>query len=95
MEYDPSQFRGTAPYYLRGRPPYSSELEPVLQRELQLNGQGRLVDVGCGPGTVGVRLGALFEHVTFVEPDADMLSEARTNALAAGLTTADLFERAG
>jgi SAM-dependent methyltransferase len=89
MEYDPTQFRGAAPYYLRGRPPYSAELAVVLKEELHLDGSGRLADVGCGPGTVGVRLAALFEHVTFVEPDADMLAQAQAHARTAGLTAVD------
>lgn len=92
MEYDPTQFRGAAPYYLRGRPPYSAELAAVLAKELHLDGSGRLLDVGCGPGTVGVQLAPLFEHVTFAEPDPDMLAEARTHASAAGLTAVDFLE---
>lgn len=91
MKYDPTQFRGAAPYYLRGRPPYSAELGAVLAGELHLDGTGHLLDVGCGPGTVGVQLAPLFEHVTFVEPDADMLAEARAHAMAAGLTAAEFL----
>jgi len=30
MEYDPTQFVDTAPYYLSGRPPYSADLGSVL-----------------------------------------------------------------
>lgn len=89
MEYDPTQFTGTAPYYLRGRPPYSAELAPVLVRELGLDGRGRLLDIGCGPGTVGVHLARLLEHVTFAEPDADMLAQARVHAERSGVTSAD------
>ena len=93
MDYDPTQFSGTAPYYVRGRPAYSAELVAVLARELGLDGTGRLLDVGSGPGTVGVQLAPLFEHVTFLEPDADMLAEARTHATNDGLTAAE-FVRA-
>ena len=91
VQYDPTQFRGAAPYYLRGRPPYSAELAQVMGRELRLTGTGRLLDVGCGPGTVGMQVASLFEHVTFVEPDAEMLAQARANATAAGLTSAGFF----
>lgn len=85
------QFRGSAPYYLRGRPPYSRELAAVLAEELRLDGSGRLLDVGCGPGTVGVQLSPLFEHVTFADPDADMLAQAQAHARAAGLTAVDFL----
>jgi SAM-dependent methyltransferase len=86
VEHDPTRFRGTAPYYLRGRPPYSARLREVLADELGLDGSGRLLDVGSGPGTLGVQLAPLFEHVTLLEPDAGMLTEARTHAAATGLT---------
>jgi SAM-dependent methyltransferase len=89
VEYDPTQFSGTARYYLRGRPPYSAQLGDVLARELALDGTGRLLDIGSGPGTVGVQLAPLFDHVTLLEPDADMLAEAQRHATAMGLTTVD------
>ena len=92
MEYDPTQFRGTAPFYLKGRPPYSPQLTDVLQTELQLDGGGHLVDVGCGPGTVGVQLASLFARVCFVDPDPDMLTEARAYAAAAGLSAVDFYQ---
>jgi SAM-dependent methyltransferase len=93
VEYDPTAFSGTAPYYLRGRPAYSGQLGDVLSRELGLDGTGRLLDLGSGPGTLAVQLAPLFEHVTVLEPDADMLAEARAHASASGLTAVD-FVRA-
>lgn len=54
VDYDPAQFRGSAPYYLRGRPPYSRDLGEVLRTELDLDGHGTLVDVGAGPGSVSL-----------------------------------------
>lgn len=93
MEYDPTQYLGAASYYLRGRPGYSADLPSVLAQELGLDGTGHLVDVGSGPGTVGVQLAKLFDRVTLVEPDADMLAEARSHAAAAGLSSVD-FVRA-
>jgi SAM-dependent methyltransferase len=93
VEYDPTAFRGTARYYLQGRPAYSAQLADVLARELGLDGTGRLLDLGSGPGTLGVQLARLFEHVTLLEPDAEMLAEARAHAAAAGLTAVD-FVRA-
>ncbi len=48
VEYDPTQFNGTARYYRQGRPPYSAQLTDVLARELKLDGTGQLLDVGAG-----------------------------------------------
>ena len=92
VEYDPTQFSGTARYYRQGRPPYSARLGDVLARELGLDGTGHLLDVGSGPGTVGLQLTALFEHVTLLEPDAEMLAEARAHAAAEHLTTVDFVQ---
>ena len=60
VEYDPTQFSGTARYYRQGRPLYSAQLADVLARELRLDGTSQLLDVGSGPGTVGVELAPLF-----------------------------------
>lgn len=91
MEYDPTQFSGTARYYRRGRPPYSAQLGDVLARELGLDGTGQLLDVGSGPGTVGLQLAPFFDHVTLLEPDVDMLSEAQAYAAAERLTAVDFI----
>jgi ubiquinone/menaquinone biosynthesis C-methylase UbiE len=77
---------GSAPHYRRGRPPYSPALEATLVNELGLDGRGTLLDVGCGPGTLTVRLAGLFENVVGLDPDADMLEQGRLAANDAGLT---------
>ena len=41
MDYDPTQFLGSARHYLRGRPPYSRELVGLLRAELGLDGNTR------------------------------------------------------
>ena len=56
MTYDPTFYRGAAPHYRRGRPPYSAHLLDVFTRELGLDGHGTLLDVGCGPGVLAVEL---------------------------------------
>ena len=86
MDYDPSQYLGSAPHYLIGRPPYSAELADVLARELGLDGSGHLLDVGCGPGVLAVQLAPLFELVTAIDPDPDMIAEARRHATAHAVT---------
>lgn len=80
MPYDPTIYRGSAEHYRPGRPPYSSELEAFLAEELGLDGAGRLLDVGCGPGILVLRLAALFEQAIGLDPDPDMLAEGRRAA---------------
>jgi len=75
--YDPTLFEGAAAHYRYGRPPYSPQLEAVLTEELELGGSGRLLDGGCGPGILTVRLAHLFEEAVGLDPDAAMLAEGR------------------
>ncbi len=78
--YDPTLFEGAAAHYRYGRPPYSPRLEAVLTEELGLDGGGRLLDGGCGPGILTVRLAHLFEEAVGLDPDAAMLAEGRRAA---------------
>lgn len=80
MRYDPSFYAGAAVHYRGGRPPYSPRLEALLAGELGLDGGGRLLDVGCGPGILTVRLARLFEGVVGLEPDPAMIAEGRRAA---------------
>jgi len=75
VPYDPTIYRGSAAHYRRGRPAYSPDLEAVLAQQAGLDGSGRLLDVGCGPGILTVRLAHLFTQATGLDPDADMLAE--------------------
>lgn len=87
VPHDPTIYRGAAAHYRYGRPPYSPRLESVLSEELGLDGGGRLLDVGCGPGTLTVRLAPLVEEAIGLDPDADMLVEGRRAAQQEGVTT--------
>jgi SAM-dependent methyltransferase len=83
MPYDPTLYRGSAAYYTRGRPPYSRSLASTLATEVDLTGLGRLLDVGCGPGTITIALADHFEEAIGLDPDADMLAVAADRAIAA------------
>jgi SAM-dependent methyltransferase len=85
VPYDPTIYRGAAAHYRPGRPRYSPELEEVLTRELGLDRTGSLLDVGCGPGILSVRLASLFDEVVAIDPDPDMLTEGRRAATAEGI----------
>ncbi|WP_369243840.1 class I SAM-dependent methyltransferase [Streptomyces sp. R41] len=85
-EWDETLFSGTAAYYQRGRLPYAPGLAEALAELLKLDGRGRLIDVGCGPGTLAVSLAHLFSEVVGVDPDGGMIAEARRQAADAGVT---------
>jgi SAM-dependent methyltransferase len=74
--WDPSLYAGSAAHYAAGRVTYPAEVVEVLVSALQLDGSGRLLDVGCGPGSLTLLLAPHFEQAIGVDADADMLSEA-------------------
>jgi SAM-dependent methyltransferase len=87
-QWDETLFRGAAPYYERGRLPYAPGLADALGRALALEGRGRLIDVGCGPGIIALRLAGFFEEVVGLDPDPEMLVEADRRAAELGTTNA-------
>ena len=84
-QWDPSLYAGSAAYYAVGRVAYPPELVEALVGELGLDGTGRLLDVGCGPGSLTLLLAPWFELATGLDADAGMLAEAARRAAAAGV----------
>jgi SAM-dependent methyltransferase len=80
VRYDPTIYDGAAVHYRCGRPAYSAGLEALLAAELGLDGSGRLLDVGCGPGILTVRLAHLFDEAVGLDPDPGMIAEGRRAA---------------
>jgi SAM-dependent methyltransferase len=85
VPYDPTLYHGAAPHYAPGRPPYSRALVATLTAEVSLDGTGRLLDVGCGPGILTVELSPSFHDAIGLDPDADMLAEGARRAREAGI----------
>lgn len=85
MRYDPTIYDGAAVHYRHGRPAYSPGLEALLAEELGLDGSGRLLDAGCGPGILTVRLARLFEEAVGLDPDQEMIAEGRRTAEERGI----------
>ncbi|SDE32748.1 class I SAM-dependent methyltransferase [Glycomyces harbinensis] len=85
-EWDPTLFSGSAAHYADGRMAYPAEVAEAIGAELGLDGTGRLLDVGCGPGSLTLSLAPRFAEAVGVDADADMLAEARRRAEAAGVS---------
>lgn len=86
--WDESLFAGSARFYDRGRIPYPPGLHDAFADMADLRGSPRLVDVGCGPGTVALRLADLFADVIGVDADPGMIEEAARLAARQNLTNA-------
>lgn len=74
--WDPSLYAGSAPFYVEGRVPYPRAVVDLLVDALGLDGSGRLLDVGCGPGSLTLLLAPHVGRAIGVDPDGGMLAEA-------------------
>jgi ubiquinone/menaquinone biosynthesis C-methylase UbiE len=79
-------FKGTAWYYARYRYCYPQVFIEYLVQRLGLQGQGRMLDLGCGTGQLALPLARYFQQVIGLDPELEMLAEARRLANEAGLT---------
>lgn len=85
-EWDETLFAGSAGYYGIGRMPYPPGVVAAIGKELDLDGTGRLLDVGCGPGSLTLLLAPRFEAAVGVDADRGMLLEAARRASEAGIS---------
>ncbi|MFY1618291.1 hypothetical protein [Micromonospora sp. WMMD736] len=51
-QWDETLYAGSARHYSIGRWPYPPAIAEAVGTALDLDGTGRLLDVGCGPGFV-------------------------------------------
>jgi SAM-dependent methyltransferase len=79
-QWDPTLYAGSAPHYGSGRMPYPSELSAAIRDALGLDGTGRLLDVGCGPGSLTLLLAPFVATAAGVDADPDMIVAARRAA---------------
>jgi ubiquinone/menaquinone biosynthesis C-methylase UbiE len=84
--WDPTLYAGSAAFYTHGRVAYPRELAERLATALGLDGSGRLLDVGCGPGSLTLLLAPHFAEALGVDADPDMLTEAAHQAARAGIS---------
>jgi len=70
-------FRTAAPYYARYRPAYPPELIAALVQATGVTGESRVLDLGCGPGTVAIPLAAHAGEVVAVDAEPEMITELR------------------
>ncbi|HUA35305.1 MAG TPA: class I SAM-dependent methyltransferase [Candidatus Binataceae bacterium] len=81
----PQLFAGTATYYSRFRPPYRDSMFTLLRETFQLDGRGRLLDLGCGPGALTIPLAPMFAEVVAMDPSDEMRAEGERVAAARAL----------
>jgi SAM-dependent methyltransferase len=79
------RFGSTVRHYVAGRPNYAPALILAVADHLRLTRQHRLMDLGCGPGWLGIAFAPLVGQVIGIDPEPAMLKAASALATAAGL----------
>jgi 2-polyprenyl-3-methyl-5-hydroxy-6-metoxy-1,4-benzoquinol methylase len=86
VTFEPNRFRSTAAYYTRYRVPYPDELILRITERTGLKPGGRLLDLGCGPGQLGIAFARLSgANVTGMDPEPEMIATAAQDAGEAGV----------
>jgi len=78
-------FKSAAEYYAQYRPKFPPELFKYLIAKFNLNGHGRLLDLGCGTGNLTIPLAEYFEEVVGLDPEQEMLDQAKIEADSKGV----------
>ena len=53
---EPGRFKAAAKHYLAGRPAYAQGLISRIVKELRLGAKDAVMDLGCGPGQLAMRI---------------------------------------
>ncbi|WP_158744725.1 class I SAM-dependent methyltransferase [Acidisphaera sp. L21] len=85
IPFDPHRFRSAAAHYLQGRPAYAPALFGDVALLCGLNGTGRLLDLGCGPGQLATAFRSYVASAIGMDPEPEMLGIATRLASAAGV----------
>jgi len=79
------RFASTESYYAEYRPGYGEALFDDLAERFALDGDARVLDLGCGAGQLALPLAARAGEVLAMDPNERMLAHARRRAAEAGV----------
>lgn len=88
-QHDATLFQGTAQYYSNYRLPYPDELFKHVVQIFHLDKKSQVLDLGCGPGSLSIPLSAYCKKVLCMDPDQEMLAEAKREASLAQIENLD------
>ncbi len=74
------RFTGAAAFYARFRPDYPRELLERLAARVPRDDSSRLLDLGCGPGTISLAMREWFAEVIGLDVNAAMIGQAEARA---------------
>lgn len=73
-------FDGKAYYYSKYRGQYSHKLIDIVAETCRLDGEGRLLDLGCGTGKLTFPLAGYFREAIGIDISQDMLQSAQSQS---------------
>lgn len=79
------RFDSTAPFYARYREPYPASFFREVASRAGLGGKERLIDIGCGPGSLAIGFAPFVRSSLGVDVETEMLAAARVEAARAGV----------
>jgi SAM-dependent methyltransferase len=79
------RFDSTVPFYARYREPYPPSFFREVARREGLQGTERLIDIGCGPGSLAIGFAPYVKSSVGVDVETEMLEAARVEAARAGV----------
>jgi SAM-dependent methyltransferase len=79
------RYDSTVPFYARYREPYPASFFREVARRQGLDGNQRLIDIGCGPGLLAVGFAPYVRSCVGVDVETEMLAAARVEAARAGM----------
>ena len=77
IPFQTDRFRSAAAHYLRGRPAYSDTLIATVAQLCHLDGNGALLDLGCGPAQLARAFRPYVASALGMDPEPEMLALAR------------------
>lgn len=90
-DYGEDLFKGTAWYYSRYRTLYPPSLIRFLIRKFSLDGNGQMLDLGCGDGRLALRFSDWFETVIGVDIEPEMIQTAKNLSQQARVENTEWF----
>jgi SAM-dependent methyltransferase len=84
IPFDARRFKSAAQHYLSGRPAYPARLTEMVARLCGLPANGRVLDLGCGPGQLAMAFAPYAGLVLAVDPEPEMLALCQQQATERG-----------
>lgn len=79
-------FVGTATYYAECRLPYPEALNNDLLERAGVSGEGKLLDLACGPGRFALSLASSFGEVWAIDLEPEMIDVGKSETEKRGIT---------